>query len=430
MKKTSLRLLAAIVTIAALLTAFIPAPADAASAISTVSLDVRSDIAGLSARDYKDIITLRSENIQLDKNAPLEASVIYEETGQAEDYPAAFQPGKRYVLKVKVVPGTGFDFAEKLEVFVNGGKLGPSTGDAPYYTYDSEDGAGLCIPVIVSAVPPAGRDTPVENVSLVLYSDIVGMTAADYADFILINSDGSSFDESTDTPVRAWKVNAGYSNSMPPDDSDVYTGAFVQGETYLLSIRLVPKGTGYYLPQPYACADMPFVDYTGANIEPCGESRDGNAVIANVRVTVTDVKPNSGAGSKVQVIINQKGYYVDGIYRESDAAATIVDNRTFVPFRLVAEALGGEVSWNPDEQTVVTVLGKKTVTLTIGGYGISLFHTDFGQADGILDVAPFINGENRTMVPLRALAATLDCDVTAYYAPDGTTESVIFTRKT
>ena len=45
-----------------------------------------------------------------------------------------------------------------------------------------------------------------------------------------------------------------------------------------------------------------------------------------------------------------------------------------------------------------------------------------------MDAEPYINSDNRTMVPLRFLAEALGCDVTPQYAADGTTSGVLVER--
>ena len=50
----------------------------------------------------------------------------------------------------------------------------------------------------------------------------------------------------------------------------------------------------------------------------------------------------------------------------SDVAPLIVDNRTMVPIRIVTETLGGAAAWDADTQTVMLNIDGKIVTMTIG----------------------------------------------------------------
>lgn len=57
---------------------------------------------------------------------------------------------------------------------------------------------------------------------------------------------------------------------------------------------------------------------------------------------------------------------IDGDELALDVPGQIIDGRTLVPFRAIFEALGAEVSWNARAQTVSASRGKDTLALTIG----------------------------------------------------------------
>ena len=84
-----------------------------------------------------------------------------------------------------------------------------------------------------------------------------------------------------------------------------------------------------------------------------------------------------------------------------DQPPVVQNERTLVPVRFVAEALGYDVIWNQadnsaviDDGKIVLYIGKKTAK--IDGKSVTL------------DVASTVI-HNRTMVPLRVVAETLDC---------------------
>lgn len=98
-----------------------------------------------------------------------------------------------------------------------------------------------------------------------------------------------------------------------------------------------------------------------------------------------------------------------------DQPPIIVDGRTLVPIRAIFEALGASVDWNGDTQTVTSMRGDTTVSLTIG--------SDTMIKNGItytLDVPAQIVNE-RTLVPARAIAEAFGCGVDW----DGDTQTVI-----
>ena len=104
------------------------------------------------------------------------------------------------------------------------------------------------------------------------------------------------------------------------------------------------------------------------------------------------------------------------------AAPMIQDNRTFVPFRALAEAFGAEVAWDEATQSVVAELNDVKVVMVIGAND----YTVNGVAK-TADVAPFINGAS-TMVPVRFVAEAFGINVTPLYAADGSVADVLFAK--
>lgn len=88
-----------------------------------------------------------------------------------------------------------------------------------------------------------------------------------------------------------------------------------------------------------------------------------------------------------------------------DQEPVIVNDRTMVPVRAIFEAMGAEVDWNADTQTVTSVLGDTTVVMAVDNLVMTVngvFKT--------LDTAPMIIGE-RTLVPARAVSEGFGCTV-------------------
>lgn len=87
--------------------------------------------------------------------------------------------------------------------------------------------------------------------------------------------------------------------------------------------------------------------------------------------------------------------YINGRQLNFDVAPVIENDRVLVPLRAIFEALGAEVEWNANTQTVTAVRGPTTVVLTIG----SLQPVVNGQI-WPLDVPGKIM-QDRTLAPLR-----------------------------
>ena len=97
-----------------------------------------------------------------------------------------------------------------------------------------------------------------------------------------------------------------------------------------------------------------------------------------------------------------------------DVPPQIIEERTVVPFRAIFEALGYEVDWNQDTQTVTGVKGDITLTMVIGSTEATIKTTETpvnigsGEVDTFLekvvtlDVPPQIV-DGRTLVPVRAV---------------------------
>ena len=86
-----------------------------------------------------------------------------------------------------------------------------------------------------------------------------------------------------------------------------------------------------------------------------------------------------------------------------DQKPVVQNERTLVPVRFVAEALGYKVSWDADSNSVKIDGGK--IVLYIG-----MTKAKINGKNVTLDAASTVIN-NRTMVPLRVVAETLDCSV-------------------
>ena len=101
-----------------------------------------------------------------------------------------------------------------------------------------------------------------------------------------------------------------------------------------------------------------------------------------------------------------------------DQAPVIVNDRTMVPLRAIFEALGASVDWDGATQTVTSKLHDTTIKMSVGS---KLLYRN--NAPITLDVAAQLINE-RTMVPVRAIAEAFDCAV----GWDGATQTVSITK--
>ncbi len=103
-----------------------------------------------------------------------------------------------------------------------------------------------------------------------------------------------------------------------------------------------------------------------------------------------------------------------------DAPPQIVRDRTFVPLRMIAEAFGADVKWDPVFRLVFITLGDKSIVLQIG--------TSYASNNGVkytLEAEPFIQ-KGYTMVPIRFIAEALNSDVN--WEPNTKTVTIVYPK--
>ena len=104
------------------------------------------------------------------------------------------------------------------------------------------------------------------------------------------------------------------------------------------------------------------------------------------------------AGSGVQL-------FLDGELLPSDVPATIVNNRTLVPLRVVGEALGAQVIWVSNSEPIVVLKDNDRIEVKIDSQRALLNGHEIN-----LDVAPCIVND-RAMVPFRFIGESLGVTV-------------------
>jgi len=100
--------------------------------------------------------------------------------------------------------------------------------------------------------------------------------------------------------------------------------------------------------------------------------------------------------------------YLNGKKLSFDVQPQIINGRTMVPMRKIFEELGTVVGWNNNTRTAVAVRKGDVVRIGIGGQ----YMTCNGEQKLLDSPAVVISG--RTLVPVRAIAESLNCDVEWY----------------
>ena len=130
----------------------------------------------------------------------------------------------------------------------------------------------------------------------------------------------------------------------------------------------------------------------------------------------------TGVNDVVVMSVGSNEIVKNGKVAVIDAAPVVENNRTFVPFRALAEAFGATVAYDEATQAVTAELNGVTVVMTIG----AAEYTVNGVAK-TADVAPFIAG-SRTMVPVRFVAEAFGINVTPTYDDNGATADILFAK--
>ena len=128
----------------------------------------------------------------------------------------------------------------------------------------------------------------------------------------------------------------------------------------------------------------------------------GNKGEATVTVTF-----NASASKTITLVltIGIDVVSINGKATSIDAAPEIINGRTFVPIRFIAESFGATVEWLPETQGITVTLGDHTIGLQIGNSTAVIDGTIVALA-----AAPYIKN-GRTMVPLRVISEAFGGDV-------------------
>lgn len=121
------------------------------------------------------------------------------------------------------------------------------------------------------------------------------------------------------------------------------------------------------------------------------------------------------ASIDTQIVMNvdKTVYTINGTINTMDTAPYIDKNdRTMVPVRFAAQALGAKVDWNEEDRTVTVQDNDRAVIFTIDSSDIKTFEIGkkIKESTDTIDTAAVIK-DSRTMLPLRAVSEALGADV-------------------
>ena len=149
-----------------------------------------------------------------------------------------------------------------------------------------------------------------------------------------------------------------------------------------------------------------------------------SAVSANGAKTET-VSKDITPPTVITLTIGDVNATVNGKSVSNDVAPKIVNDRTMLPIRFVAEALGAEVGWNEYSQSVsINWPTKVYISIKIGSNYASVAENRRPEEQVKLDSPAFVEND-RTYLPLRFIAEKLGADVQW----DDATQTITITKQ-
>ena len=103
--------------------------------------------------------------------------------------------------------------------------------------------------------------------------------------------------------------------------------------------------------------------------------------------------------------IGQKEALINGVSKSNDVAPVIVNERTMLPIRFIAEELGAKVDWEQETQTVKVDFEDNIITVVIGQ------DKAFVNGEEIQLDATAVVENDRTYLPIRFIMENLGADV-------------------
>jgi len=130
-------------------------------------------------------------------------------------------------------------------------------------------------------------------------------------------------------------------------------------------IKVVVNGKNVEFPDV-----QPFTDVNGRTFVPVRFVSEVLGCKVDWHSSTSTVTINRGR-INVELVIGEKEITVLGVTKTMDTAAQVLNERTLVPARFVAEAFGCEVGWNNSTRTV-TITDPGTDVYKVGGFAIGI----------------------------------------------------------
>lgn len=146
-------------------------------------------------------------------------------------------------------------------------------------------------------------------------------------------------------------------------------------------------------------------------INDFGSSNYSDELKASTLNTAIPILPLPFKNVEMKFYIGSTDYYLNGSLKSMDTPPIIMETRTVLPIRFVADGLGATVQWEPTTRKV-TITGSKTIEMWIDNPVAKVDGVDTFIDPNNTNVKPVIvMPAGRTMIPLRFIAENLGCSV-------------------
>jgi len=178
-------------------------------------------------------------------------------------------------------------------------------------------------------------------------------------------------------------------------------GSFFQVACYAHKYNNTAKSVTYFIDDKYVgmANEIPYDTYIDATNYSGRHTLKAIITFSDGQVMTTESLIN------IVGISNDITVEIDGDRIYFDQPPILYNDRTMVPLRKIFEELGARVTWDGNTQTAIGTKGDRTVKVTIGQKKMYVNGREY-----TLDIAPIVVG-GRTLVPARAIAEGLGCDV-------------------
>lgn len=199
----------------------------------------------------------------------------------------------------------------------------------------------------------------------------------------------------------------GYNDDLECEyDGEKYKGFFTLYESY--GENAASKGF-VYLPYEFVRRRVTGLYSVDKLVKAayCFEYKSGQVKYPNIHDDFKVYAPKH----VVELTVNSATAYVNGVSKKLACPATVIDGRTMVPFRFLAEAFGCSVYYNQESKEIRAHRSEPRyfIEMTVGTKEI-IKRTNTEVITIKSDVAPMVKNGS-TLVPIRAISELLDCKV-------------------